>query len=351
MAKSKLVQTRAEIFQQLFPQEPPFRLHQIEKALFEEKNRGWETVTTLPKNFRSRLAKKLPWISLKEKLILQSKNSDTFKAAVESLDGLLLETVLMANRHGQWTICVSSQVGCSMRCSFCATGAMGLKRSLTSDEIIDQYRFWRYFLAKRPSLSQAISNIVFMGMGEPLANYEAVKTAIQTLLNYTNLGPTKITVSSVGILPQLEKILQDPDWPPVRLAISLHSANAVKRREIVPTSVPDFLPRLKKWTQDYARLLGNRRHWITFEYTLINGVNDTDQHARELAAYITKTAARKINVIPYNPIKGKTFSRSQPPRIDRFKAILRSRGIDVTQRKTMGDDIAAACGQLAISQE
>jgi len=245
---------------------------------------------------------------------------------------------------------VSSQIGCSMRCSFCATGAMGLKRSLTSDEIVDQYRFWKYFLAQRPSLPQRISNIVFMGMGEPLANYDVIKQTIHTWFKYTDLGPTKITVSTVGILPRLEKLLEDPDWPSVRIAISLHSANEVKRKEIVPTSVPDFLTRLAKWTHDYDKRYGNRRHWITFEFILINGVNDSDEHAEELARYVKKTAARKINIIPYNPVKGKVFERSQEKNIDHFKSVLRSHGIDVTQRKTMGDDIAAACGQLAVEQ-
>jgi 23S rRNA (adenine2503-C2)-methyltransferase len=261
----------------------------------------------------------------------------------------------MENKRGDWTICVSSQIGCAMRCTFCATGTMGLKRSLMADEIIDQYRFWNYFLEKKQPASnsqrQRISNIVFMGMGEPLANYNNVKQAIHTWLKYTDLGPTHITVSSVGILAQLEKILTDAEWPHVRIAISLHSANQKKREEIVPTTVPDFLKSLADWSHRYHKILGNRRHYITYEYTVLSGVNDTPELAAELATYIKKTASSKINIIPYNPVKGKPFTTSDRTRIEAFKSVLKRAGIDVTERRTMGDDIAAACGQLVVSQQ
>jgi 23S rRNA (adenine2503-C2)-methyltransferase len=228
---------------------------------------------------------------------------------------------------------------------------MGLKRSLTADEIVDQYRFWHGYLTERPDLPQRISNIVFMGMGEPLANYDNVKTAIHTWLKYTDIGVTHITVSSVGILSQLEKLLTDPDWPDVRIAISLHSANQAQRESIVPTTAPDFLKELAGWSHRYAKLRGGGRHHITYEYTLLSGINDTEEVARELGAYIRTTASGKINIIPYNSVPGKPFTRADEDRKERFKAILRSMDVDVTERRTMGDDIAAACGQLATDME
>lgn len=336
--------TRKEQFEQLFPEAPPFRWKQIECALFDPTIDGWSKVTTLPKNMREQISQ-IPWISCTSTTILESKLHDTYKAALAGYDGKLFESVLMANARGSWTICVSSQIGCAMRCTFCATGTMGLKRSLTSDEITDQYRYWNSFLREK-NIEGRISNVVFMGMGEPLANYENIKTAIRTWLDYTDLGPTRITVSSVGVIPQLEKILTDKTWPNVRIAISLHSANPEKRKEIVPSTIPDFLPKLADWARRYEATLGNRRHQITFEYTLLNTVNDTPEHARELATFVKSTGAHHINVIPYNPVAGKTFARSQQDRIDAFKKIVSSHGLDITQRRTMGDDISAACGQL-----
>lgn len=333
-------------FKELFPNEPAFRWKQIEKALFQPQVRGWADVTTLSKTMRGTLAGTMPWMSVTPERIYKSVRDDTFKAVMTTPDGLAFETVLMENKRGQWTICVSSQIGCAMQCTFCATGAMGLKRSLNSDEIADQYRFWNGFLRDRPELHSRISNVVFMGMGEPLANYENVKQCIQMWLRNTDLGPTRITVSSVGVLMLLEKILTDKDWPHVRVAISLHSANQKKREEIVPTTTPDFLKKLADWSRRYAQTLGNRRHYITYEYTLLSGVNDSEELARELAKYILTTGSSIINVIPYNPVAGKAFERSAQQRIDTFKDVIKSHGIDVTQRRTMGDDIAAACGQL-----
>lgn len=328
---------------------PRYRADQIYQALFDFSLSSWKDVTTLPAALREKIEGAVPWLSIEEVQTFESKRQDTFKAVLRTGDGKNFESVLMANKKGQWTICVSSQIGCAMRCSFCATGTLGLKRSMHSDEIMDQYRYWKFFLMKRPKLPQRISNVVFMGMGEPLANYENVKETIHTWIKYTDMGPTKIMVSTVGVLSQMEKLLTDPDWPSVRLAISLHSANQQKRKEIVPTTVPDFIKKLAAWSHRYESTLGNRNHHLTFEYTLLSGVNDTPELARELATYVRKTAVDKVNVIPYNPVAGKAFTRADRTRIDRFKSILRDYDINVTERKTMGDDIDAACGQLALS--
>ncbi|MBI5728409.1 MAG: 23S rRNA (adenine(2503)-C(2))-methyltransferase RlmN [Candidatus Magasanikbacteria bacterium] len=345
-----VIENRIEQFQKLFPAAPTYRWRQVEAAFFDAGVRGWASITTLPKDIRLTLAREMPWISICEVGMYESKNHDTWKAILKGRDGQQFESVLMANRHGQWTICVSSQVGCAMRCTFCATGAMGLKRSLMGDEIIDQYRFWRNFLVERPALPPRISNIVFMGMGEPMANYDNVKAAIHTWLEYTDLGSTHITVSTVGVLSQLEKLLDDPDWPRVRIAISLHSANQKRRESIVPTTTPDFLDNLADWSKRYHQKYGSRKLHITYEYTLLQKVNDEPEHARELAKYIRRTGVSKINVIPYNPVVGKSFTTSQRDRIDKFKELLRTFNLNVTERRTMGDDIAAACGQLAIKK-
>ena len=328
---------------------PKYRLGQILSALFDPSLANWSEVTTLPLSLRAKFAAEIPWFSFSLFQMFESAKCDTFKAVLKTIDGKFFESVLMANKKGQWTICVSSQIGCAMRCTFCATGTMGLKRSLHAEEIMDQYRFWQTFLKDKPELPPRISNIVFMGMGEPLANYENVKMAIHNWIKYTDLGPTKIMVSTVGVLSQMEKLLTDPDWPAVRLAISLHSANQARRAEIVPTTIPDFIKLLATWSHKYQNTLGNRTHYLTFEYTLISKVNDTPELARELASYIIKTAVKKINVIPYNPVLGKSFARADRERIDAFKQILRDHDINVTERKTMGDDINAACGQLALA--
>lgn len=343
--------TREEQFRQLFPDAPTYRWRQVEDALFDPALRSFDAITALPKQMRETLAHDMRWLTITPVRMFESARKDTYKAIVQGADGKEFETVLMANKREQWTICVSSQIGCAMRCNFCATGTMGLKRSLSSDEIVDQYRMWRLFLADHPELPTRISNVVFMGMGEPMANYDAVKQAIRTWLAYTDIGPTHITVSSVGIVPQLERILTDADWPHVRIAISLHSANAQLRGEIVPTSIPDFLAKLADWSRRYAVILGNKRHYITYEYVLLQGVNDRPEDAHELAKYIRTTGSSKINVIPWNPVRRKEFSRSHAQRIDAFKSILRDAGLDVTQRKTMGDDIEAACGQLVVEKE
>lgn len=366
--------TRQSRFQELFPEEKAFRWKQIEEGLFQLKNRGWEDLTGLPKTMRETLAKELPWMSGEAQTVLCSSRKDTYKVLIKLADGNLVETVLMENRRGDWTICVSSQVGCAMRCGFCATGKMGLTRSLTADEIMDQYRFWSYFLRdeneKRgtlkasttksggceadgscseedePSgLASRISNVVFMGMGEPLANYENVKKTIHTWLAHTDLGPTHITVSTVGLLPVLEQILTDPEWPDARIAISLHSADPETRKEIVPSSFEDFVPKLKVWIQKYQQVHGNRRHHLTFEYVMLKNINDTEHHAQVLAKFAKELGQIKINLIPYN-FTDMGVECSTMNQIHRFKEIVEKAGVDILIRKTMGDDIAAACGQL-----
>jgi 23S rRNA (adenine2503-C2)-methyltransferase len=336
---------RKNRLEDIFPNAPKFRMHQIEEAIFSPSVLSWNDVTCLPKEMRNQLAQSIPFISLETKRILESKKQDAFKAIVGVDGGKEIETVLMKNRRGHWTVCVSSQVGCAMGCAFCATGKMGLSRHLHADEIVDQYRLWAKFLYERQDLPQLISNVVFMGMGEPLANYDNVKTAIKALLTFTALGETRITVSTVGILPMLERILVDADWPRVRLAISLHSAVAETREKIMPSSCKNFLALLADWSKRYLESFGNRRHHLTFEYVMLDGINDSTTHAAALAKFVKSIGNVRVNLIPYN-FTDSEFECSQKNRIDSFESALERSGVVVTRRKSIGEDIAAACGQL-----
>ncbi len=341
---------RKRIFDGLFPDAKAFRWKQVIAALFNPAFSGWKDASNLPEEMRTELERRLPWMSVKMALIQESAQRDTFKVALEVEGGQHIESVLMMNARGAWTICVSSQVGCAMRCGFCATGKMGLIRSLDADEIMDQYRFWTTFLREHPDLPPRISNVVFMGMGEPLANYENVRTTVNTWLSNTDLGHTRITVSTVGILPRLEQLLNDAQWPHVRLAVSLHSADPVVRKRIVPTSYDDFLPKLADWGRRYLEKFGNRRHHLTFEYVMLSGVNDTEEKAHLLAEFVQSVGNVRVNLILYN-FTGIEFQCSEPTALDRFQSILEEHGATVTRRRTMGDDIAAACGQLATEKD
>lgn len=340
-------QNRQELFQKLFPNAQAFRWKQIEKAFYTRGMNSWEDVTTLSKTMREIIVEELPWVSYTAHEIHVSGSKDTYKAILTMADGERIETVLMENRRGQWTICVSSQVGCAMGCTFCSTGKMGFIRNLSLDEITDQYRFWKWFLAQDPSMPERISNVVFMGMGEPLNNYENVKESILLWLRQTDLGVSKITVSTVGVLSILRGLIKDPDWPHVRLAISLHSADTKTRNEIVPTSYDEFLPELEEWCHQYLHQSGNRKHHLTFEYVMLQDVNDSELHSDKLADFCHAVGVSqvKVNLIPYN-FTDLGFQRSIQERTQKFREDLESDHITVTVRKTMGDDIAAACGQL-----
>jgi 23S rRNA (adenine2503-C2)-methyltransferase len=332
----------------LFPEAPTFRFVQAEKALFDRAITSVESISTLPEAWRTALVAdpEYRWFAAAESFVQGSKKKDTFKALLTLQDEKKIETVLMQNSRGHWSVCVSSQIGCAMACTFCATGKMGLTRNLTVDEIIDQYRFWEQFLAARPELPQYISNLVFMGMGEPLANYANVKEVLRLLLTYTDMGPTRITVSTVGLVPMLEYLLNDESWPAVRLAVSLHSADTESRKKMMPTSYDDFLEKLLVWTKKYFEKFESRRRHLTFEYVMLSKVNDTEMHAKKLVKFARQVGKVRINLIPYN-FTGEIYTDSLPGDFQKFESILRAAGVDVTKRRTMGEDIDAACGQLA----
>lgn len=358
-------QNRQEIFHAVFPKEPLFRWRQILRAFFDPSVSEWGEITSLPKEMREKLFIVLPWMSLRRVVVLESGKHDTKKAVLECADGARIETVLMRNARGHWSVCVSSQVGCAMGCTFCATGSMGFTRNLSVDEIVDQFRFWQYELLsqknndenskkEQPELntegdevydSSYISNVVFMGMGEPLANYESVREAIRILLEYTSLGSTRITVSTVGLLPTLRMLLHDPLWPPVRLAVSLHSADTETRKRIMPSSYDSFLDDLAEWARDYFLLHDERRQHLTFEYILLHGENDAKRDIEKLILFTREVGKVKINLIPYNKTAS-GYAESEQRDVLLFLSRLKQAGLTATTRRAMGDDISAACGQL-----
>lgn len=336
----------AEILQNL----PAYRRDQVDTALFNVRLSGWNDVSTLPKELRETLAREIPWITLEAERVLHSARKDCFKGTFLTFDNKRIESVLMQNARGHWTVCVSCQVGCAMNCSFCATGKMGFTRNLSAEEIVDQYRFWLFFLAKKSEeyASATITNIVYMGMGEPLANYGNVKTSLNRILKNTDIGHTRITVSTVGVLPQMQKLLHDPEWPPVKIAVSLHSADPVTRKKIVPSTADHFFDRLAEWMRDAYTKHPTRRNHITFEYILIEGVNEKKEDAKKLIHFAQSAGVPiKINLIPYNKTPGNPFTQSALERQNAFQKMLEYAGITATIRKPMGDDIAGACGQLA----
>ncbi len=351
--------SRQEQFAALFPGVPKFRLKQMEEALFSPLFHRFSEVSNLPLTMRELLDKQIPWLSIEEVQVFESSKKDTFKAVVSVIEGKRVETVLMKNARGQWTVCVSSQIGCAMACTFCATGTMGFTRNLLADEIVDQVRFWNIFIQKHsvsatkggflfPSDSR-ISNVVFMGMGEPLANYDHVKEALRLLLTYTDIGMTRITVSTVGLLPMLRKLLADPTWPAVRLAVSVHSADGDTRKKMMPSSYDGFLDGLVAWTEEYFQQFESRRRHLTFEYVMLSKINDTEHHAEALIHFARRVGKVRINLIPYN-FTGSIYKDSLPGDFERFQKQLEHAGVVVTRRRTMGDDIAAACGQLVVEK-
>lgn len=264
----------------------------------------------------------------------------TYKFLMEFADGLKVETVLIPF-HKRYTICLSSQVGCAMKCSFCYTGTQGLSRNLKSDEIVGQYLVAKEFLQKEISATSLIPNIVFMGQGEPLHNFDEVKTALDIMLDPEGpaLGPRQITLSSAGYLPGLKKF---NSLPKINLALSLHSPFNETRKKLIPITgqypIEDIFRVL-----DEVKLM--KRQFITYEYLLIDEVNDSLIDANELQKLLGNRKAI-INIIPFNPFPNSQFKRPSPEKVEAFKNMLVERKLRTMVRTTKGSDILAACGQL-----
>lgn len=321
--------------------EKPFRARQILQWIHQRHASSFSEMTDLSKSLRIEL-EKVASIQL-PKLISEQKSDDgTVKWLFESGAGQAVETVFIPEPD-RGTLCISSQVGCALDCSFCATGAQGFNRNLNVNEIVGQVTYANRHLPPRPSGKPAVTNVVFMGMGEPLANYRNLLLALEVLLSDFAYGLSKrrITVSTSGVVPNLEKlgIAQN-----VSLAVSLHAPNDALRDQLVPINRMHPISELLDACWRYAARRANR--YITFEYVMLRDVNDTLQHADELAGLLRGHPA-KVNLIPFNPFAGNEYQRSKALTIDAFKNRLREKGIIATTRRTRGEDIDAACGQLA----
>jgi len=336
--------------------EPKFRQKQIFQAWFDLHIKNYNDITTLPKNLREKL-QDLDWLSVETFAIQESKKDETVKALLELADKNKIETVLMGRTDKKedkirYTICISTQVGCPMKCLFCATGKLGLKRNLSFEEIVDQVRFWQRYLADNFSSGgeedNIISNIVLMGQGEPLLNYDNVKKALNIILDNTAIGHNHITLSSVGIPEVMEKLITDKDFPPIRFALSLHSAISSTRSKLLPSQSKDFLDFFVVWSKKYHQRFSSRAHFISLEYVMLQNLNDSDKDLKALIQFISKIGNVRVNLIPFNSICGAEISGSSQEVIQKWQEKIAQAGFYCTIRKSQGTDIDAACGQLAL---
>ena len=324
--------------------QPSFRARQIMEWTYQREKRveSWEGMTNLPASLRASLGELHP-LRMPEVVTVSGSKDTTRKLLLRLHDGELIETVLIpaspalyGEESDRRTLCVSSQVGCAYGCKFCASGLDGWKRHLSADEIVTQV-----LLAEKIS-GERINNLVFMGMGEPMANYKNFMQAVG-ILNApwgVGLGARKMTVSTSGLVPRIRELADQPLQ--IRLAISLHGASDSVRSEIMPVNQKYPVAELMEACAYYSE---RKKQMITFEYILIEGVNDDPSEARLLAERARGLRA-KINLIPYNTVEGLPWNRPSEPVQEEFLSILRGRGIAATIRREKGHDIDAACGQL-----
>jgi len=325
--------------------EPSFRFKQICQAIFKDSIDSFLKISTISKDLRNQLKEKINILPFKEVKVLVSRNKDTFKALLELEDGEIIETVLLSPQKGTWSACLSVQVGCALGCAFCATGQMGFKRNLSADEVASQALFWRQYF-KKNKLKGQFSNIVYMGMGEPFLNWKNVKESLKTLIDdrLFDFGRRNIAVSTAGIIPEMEKFAKE--FPQVNLAVSLHFADDTKRNLYMPINKKYGLSNLKNFLQNYFET--NTRK-VFIEYILLKDINDTPEDALKLATFlksIGKMQMIHVNLICYNSTEG-GFASVSKEIVQRFKADLKQEKIHCTIRKSLGDDIKGACGQLA----
>ena len=323
-------------FEEILKNEPKFRLKQIKQAVFCGLIEDWGEARALPKFLQEKLQKEVS-LDIKAE-VFASNNEEVIKTLIILEDDLKVEAVLMRHKDRN-TVCVSSQVGCPLNCSFCATGKLGFKRNLTSDEIVEQILFFNRYL--KHEKNQRVSNVVFMGMGEPFLNYENVMEAIGILNDKDglNIGIRKISISTAGIVEGIEKLAQENI--DINLAISLHAPNDELRKKIMPVANKYSIAEILKAVNEYIELT-NRK--VMFEYIMIKDVNDSEAYAEELARLMNHKLYM-VNLISYNTTG--IFKPSSPEHIKEFKKILEDYGIEVTQRFKLGRGVRGACGQLA----
>jgi len=320
--------------------EERFRAAQIFDWVYRKGAASFDEMANLSKSLRARLSQSLRFPLLK--LVSVQQSQDTSKFLWELSDGKRVESVLIYS-FDRRTVCLSSQVGCPARCAFCASGKEGLIRSLSAAEIVEQALHIDRFLKQN---GERVCHLVYMGMGEPLENYEAVLQSIRILNEEKGLhiSQRRMTVSTVGIAPQIRRLAGEN--LSVNLVLSLHAPNQHLRKKIIPFARKYPLEDLLAAMDFYAE---ETRRDITYEYTLLSKINDSEEQARELAELL-KGKQCTVNLIPYNPVAGLRLERPEKCAVTAFRDLLESKGIRTTWRYTKGDDIAAACGQLALQK-
>lgn len=320
--------------------EKAFRATQVMKWVYGQGITDFEQMTNISKALRADLQ---ATATLAMPRVVSDNLSDdgSRKWLLQMADGNCIETVFIPEA-GRGTLCVSSQVGCMLNCSFCSTATQGFNRNLTTGEIIAQLWIAARDLGQTADAERRISNVVMMGMGEPLLNYDNVVRAMGIMLDDYGYGLSKrrITLSTAGVVPALKQLREDCD---VSLAVSLHAPDDLLRDQLVPLNRKYPIQELLDACKDYV---GEGRRRVTFEYVMLAGVNDSDAHARQLVRCLEGVPA-KVNLIPFNPFPETRYQRSSNNRIHRFFDILNGAGVVTITRKTRGDDIDAACGQLA----
>lgn len=314
--------------------QPKYRIQQAKDAIFKNLVSNWSEASNISKELKEKLNIECP-LEIDGQVFI-SERSQTTKALITLIDGLQIETVLLSHKDGRHTVCVSSQVGCPLGCKFCATGKIGLKRNLEVWEILEQVLFFARILKKE---NKRVSNVVFMGMGEPFLNYDKVIKAIHYLNEDLAIGARHISISTSGLIHGIDKLAKERMQ--INLAISLHAPNDKLRSELMPINKGFPLPNLFKAVDKYIAKTGRR---VMFEYLMIKGINDSPELAKQLANLMTKPLYL-VNLIAYNPTD--VFKASNKRTIANFRNILENEGVAVTQRYGFGQDIDAACGQLA----
>jgi 23S rRNA (adenine2503-C2)-methyltransferase len=319
--------------------EPKFRVQQISRAFWKELASGWDEITALPKDLREKLKKEIRWSSLVlDKTINDSGGTEKASFTLTSVTEKI-ESVLIKHDDDRRTICASSQIGCPAKCAFCATGQMGFKRNLSDEEIVDQILFWARILKTR---GEKVTNVVFMGMGEPFLNSDNVFAAIKKLTSPEDfgLGARHISISTCGITPGIKRLTLN--YPQINLALSLHAPNDRLRTKLMPINKKYDIRSVIAALRDHIKKT-NRK--VMIEYLLINEVNDDPKLALELAELLKDEPLFHLNLIPCN--KTGKFEPSPATKINLFSLNLRKNNIKFTIRKKFGSSIEAACGQLA----
>ncbi|AQR64241.1 23S rRNA (adenine(2503)-C(2))-methyltransferase [Aquaspirillum sp. LM1] len=321
--------------------EKPFRAKQVMRWMHQMGSADFAAMTDLAKTLRAKL-ETCAEVRVPQLMTEQASTDGTRKWLLDVGTGNGVETVFIPE-DDRGTLCVSSQVGCALECTFCSTGRQGFNRNLSTAEIIGQLWWANKSMGVTPKNERVVSNVVMMGMGEPLANYDSVVAAMQIMLDDHGYGLSRrrVTLSTSGLVPAMDRLREDC---PVALAVSLHAPNDALRDVIVPINkkypLRDLLAACERYLQRAPR------DFVTFEYVMLDGVNDTPEHARQLVALV-KHVPCKFNLIPFNPFPDSGYARSTSGSIRVFREILQEAGYVVTVRKTRGDDIDAACGQLA----